>query len=251
VRVKVGEQLREIWRQATGGSGRQADVAASAAEAEAERKTLAMPAVLSPVQFPGRLLPKPTPVNLRRFAETPVVRRAINVIKDRIAAMDWQIRVRRGVRPGDVAYAERKLRALRRMLEEPNAVDSFRTLIEQVIEDALTGGYGAIEMEPTGDAERPAMLWAVDGASIRINGRWDGQGDTPRYAQALAGQLESSAVDLRDDQLMYIRMNPRSFTPFGLGPLEVAFETVNQFLCASVCGKAGCEFSGAICAVAE
>ena len=35
-----------------------------------------------------------------------------------------------------------------------------------------------------------------------------------------------------DDQLMYIRMNPRSFTPFGLGPLEVAFETVNQFLSA-------------------
>ena len=31
---------------------------------------------------------------------------------------------------------------------------------------------------------------------------------------------------------MYIRMNPRSFTPFGLGPLEVAFETINQFLAA-------------------
>jgi hypothetical protein len=42
-------------------------------------------------------LPKPTQANLRRFAETPVVRRAINVIKDRIAAMDWQVRVRRGV----------------------------------------------------------------------------------------------------------------------------------------------------------
>ena len=56
--------------------------------------------------------------------------------------------------------------------------------------------------------------------------------ETPRYAQAMPGQLESSAVELRDDQLMYIRMNPRSFTPFGLGPLEVAFETVNQFLSA-------------------
>ena len=229
--MKVSEQLREIWRQATG-SGRRAGLAASAADAEAERKTLALPAVLSPVQFPGRLLPKPTPVNLSRFAETPVVRRAINVIKDRIAAMDWQVRVRRGVRVGDVAFAEKKLRALRRMLEEPNAVDSFRTLIEQVIEDALTGGYGAIEMEPTGDAERPAMLWAVDGASIRINARWDGQADTARYAQALPGQLESSAIELRDDQLIYVRMNPRSFTPFGLGPLEVAFETVNQFLSA-------------------
>jgi HK97 family phage portal protein len=231
VRVKVAEQLRQIWRQAAG-DGRKANVAAGAAEAEAERKTLALPAILSPVQLPGRLLPKPTPINLRRFAETPVVRRAINVIKDRIAAMDWQVRVRRGVKPADVTFASRKLQALRRTLEEPNAVDSFRTLIEQVIEDALTGGYGAIEMEPTGDPERPAMLWPVDGASIRVNARWDGQAETPRYAQAMPGQLESSAVDLRDDQLIYVRMNPRSFTPFGLGPLEVAFETVNQFLSA-------------------
>ena len=68
------------------------------AEAEAARKTLALPAILSPAQFPGKHLPKPTPMNLRRFAETPLVRRAINVIKDRIAAMDWQVRVRRGVR---------------------------------------------------------------------------------------------------------------------------------------------------------
>jgi len=231
VRVKVAEQFKQIWRQVAGGpAGRGTEVAAGAAEPE--RRTLALPAILSPVQFPGRLLPKPTPANLRRFAETPVVRRAINVIKDRVAAMDWQARVRRGVRPGDVAFTERKLRALRRMLDEPNAVDSFRTLIEQVIEDALTGGYGAIEMEPTGDPERPAMLWPVDGASIRINPRWDGQPDTPRYAQALPGQLDSAAIELRDDQLMYVRMNPRSFTPFGLGPLEVAFETVNQFLSA-------------------
>ncbi|HEV2487519.1 MAG TPA: phage portal protein [Terracidiphilus sp.] len=229
MRVRVGEQLREIWRQATGQS---TDIVSGAANAEAERRTLALPSILSPVQFPGRHLPKPTPANLRRFAETPVVRRAINVIKDRISAMDWQVRVRRGVKSGDVVFASKKLQALRRMLEEPNAVDSFRSLIEQAIEDALTGGFGAIEMEPTGDEDRPAMLWAVDGASIRINGHWDGQAETPRYAQAMPGQLESSAVELLDNQLMYIRMNPRSFTPFGLGPLEVAFETVNQFLSA-------------------
>ena len=223
--MKVTEQIRAMWRQATSGGVERVGAAS-------ERRTLAMPAILSPLQYPGRLLPKPTPANLRRFAETPLVRRAINVIKDRIAAMDWQIRVRRGVDQGDVAFLPRKLRALRRTLEEPNPADSFRTLIEQAIEDALTGGFGAIEMEPTGDPERPAMLWPVDGASIRINAKWDGQEDKPRYAQALPGQLESNAVDLLDNQLMYIRLNPRSFTPFGLGPLEVAFETVNQFLSA-------------------
>ncbi len=230
--MKVGEQLREMWREVRGGRGRETRSAEIEAAAEAERRTLAMPSILSPMQYPGRSLPKPTPMNLRRFAETPVVRRAINVIKDRIAAMDWQVRVRRGVETEDVSFLPRKLRALRRVLEEPNPTDSFRTLMEQAIEDALTGGYGAIEMEPTGDAERPAMLWPVDGASIRINAKWNGEEDVPRYAQALQGQLESSAVDLLDRQLMYIRMNPRSFTPFGLGPLEVAFETVNQFLSA-------------------
>jgi HK97 family phage portal protein len=235
VRVRVGEQLKEIWRQARGSGAAQTTENSrqlAAAEAEAARKTLALPAILSPVHFPGRHLPKPTPANLRKFAETPLVRRAINVIKDRIAAMDWQVKLRRGMRPEDVAYAPRKLRALRRTLDEPNQVDSFRTLIEQAIEDTLTGGFGAIEMEPTGDSERPAMMWAVDGASIRINAKWDGSNDSPRYAQAVPGQLESSAVELLDRQLMYIRMNPRSFTPFGLGPLEVAFETMNQFLSA-------------------
>lgn len=232
MRVRVGEQLREVWRQATG-NRRRVEIASGAADAEAGRKTLALPSILSPVQLAGQHLPKPTPANLRRFAETPVVRRAINVIKDRIAAMDWQVRLRRGVTAGEVEAVNEKLRALRRMLEEPNATDSFRTLIEQAIEDALTGGFGAIEMEPTGDAERPAMLWAVDGASIRINGRWDGQPETPRYAQAVTGQFAAAdAVELLDNQLMYIRVNPRSFTPFGLGPLEVAFETVSQFLSA-------------------
>jgi HK97 family phage portal protein len=225
-RVKVGEQLRELWRQATGST------TVAAAESQAERKTLALPAILSPVQFPGQSLPKPTPVNLRRFAETPIVRRAINVIKDRVAAMDWQVRVRRGCASSNQSENVAKISALRRVLEEPNEVDSFRTLIEQVIEDALTGGYGSIEMEATGDADRPVMLWAVDGASIRINPRWDGQPDSPRYAQVAPGQMDSTGIQLRDNQLIYVRMNPRSFTPFGLGPLEVAFESVNQFLAA-------------------
>jgi HK97 family phage portal protein len=227
--VKLTTHLRAFLRN----ENKQAKLEA----AEGERKTLALPAILNPVQYPGRLLPKPTPANLRRFAETPVVRRAINVIKDRVAAMDWQIRVRRGASAtvtsasGELKGIPEKLQALRLVLEEPNPADNFRTLMEQAIEDALTGGFGAIEMEPTGDPARPAQLWPVDGASIRINGRWDGTPDMPRYAQCLPGQIDSG-VDLRDDQLMYIRMNPRSFTPFGLGPLEVAFETVNQFLAA-------------------
>lgn len=228
--MRVGKKIYEMFLQATKASESEGKMGAQSSGAT--RKTLPLPSILSPTSYPGRLLPKLTPVNLRKFAETPVVRRAINVIKDRIAAMDWQVRIRRDVQAEDVEGLQEKMKALRMVLEEPNDSDSFRTLIEQVIEDALTGGFGAIEMEASGDVLRPARMWAVDGASVRVNAKWNGDQEEPRYAQVLAGQLEAGAVRLRDDQLMYIRMNPRSFTPFGLGPLEVAFESINQLMCA-------------------
>lgn len=198
---------------------------------DVQRKTVALPSILSPFQA-QRALPKPTPANLRKFAETPLVRRAINIIKDRVASMDWQIRLKRDFTLDKVGYAARKLSILRRTLEEPNDSDSFRTLIEQVLEDALVGGFGAMEIDLTGSPERPFELWPVDGASIQINPKWDGSPNSPRYAQATALPGSAGLVPLNDDELMYVRMNPRSYTPFGLGPLEVAFETVNTFLSA-------------------
>jgi hypothetical protein len=113
-----------------------------------------LPSVLTPyrgVRSGQDALPKSTPANLRRFAETPVVRRAINLVKDKVASMDWQVRVRRGYIAEEVQDANQRLATLRRCLEEPNAADSFRVLWEQVIEDLLVGGFGAVEMETTGD----------------------------------------------------------------------------------------------------
>lgn len=198
----------------------------------AERKTKALPSILAPYQIPSRTMPKPTPANLRRFAETPVVRRAINLIKDRVASLDWQIRLKRDYRTEDVDDAKGRMRVLRHALEHPNVTDSFRTLLEQVLEDALVGGFGAVEMEMTADPERPFVLWAVDGATIQIDPKWDGSPGSIHYAQKTGLPGSSSLISLRDDELIYLRTNPRSFTPFGLGALEIAFETVNTFLSA-------------------
>ena len=226
----VRTKVKDVWQRLAG-------VEASGEATMGERKTAMLPSILSPYNPAGRAgqnpLPKPTAANLRKFAETPVVRRAINVVKDRIASMDWQVRVRRGHSDGVVQDADARMKALRRCLEEPNASDSFRVLWEQVLEDLLVGGFGAVEMEATGDPERPFHLWAVDGATIQIDAKWNGDPEKPRYAQATGRVGQESLVPLLDDELMYVRLNPRTYTPFGLGRLEVAFETVNQFLSAS------------------
>lgn len=194
----------------------------------AQRKTLAMPSIL--LQYPraaDNFLPKPTAANLRRFAETPVVRRAINTIKDRIAELEWKVIAK----DGSLASADdERIRILTENFAEPNADDSFRSLCEQVVEDIIVGGFGAIELELTGDAQRPLNLYPVDGATIRMRADWDGKPDSPRYSQLTGKVGPESRIELNDDELSYIRLNPRTHTPFGLGRLEVAFETVNAFL---------------------
>jgi HK97 family phage portal protein len=224
--VSVKDSIRNAWRRLGGVEAR------SENGPPIQRKTVALPSILSPYPSAQRALPKPTPANLRKFAETPVVRRAINLIKDRVASLDWQVRLKRDYTPEKVGYAARKATILRHTLEQPNDSDSFRTLVEQVLEDALVGGFGAIEMDLTGVVEKPFELWPVDGATIRINPKWDGRPDSPRYAQATGLAGSEALIPLNDDELIYLRMNPRTHTPFGLGPLEVAFETVNTFLSA-------------------
>ena len=224
--MNLRTQITHAWHQLT--------AAPIAAAATAARKTAALPSILTPYN-PNRsnATPKPTPANLRKFAETPIARRAINVVKDKIASMDWSVRVRRGYLAADVPDATVRLQTLRRCLEEPNASDSFRTLIEQALEDLLVGGFGAIEMEATGDAARPFQLWPVDGATIQIDVTWNGDPAAPRYAQSRGNLATQKPIPLLDDELIYLRLNPRTHTPFGLGRLEVAFETVNQFLSAN------------------
>src|SRR5580658_5618121 len=184
------------------------------------------------------LVPKPTPTNLRRLAETPVARRAINAIKDRIVGMRWRIQPRRGRSLEQLADGPRRIQVLTENFEAPNPDDSFRSLVEQVLEDVIVGGFGAIELDLVdgwtlnSTDKLPLLMWPVDGATIRIMTDWNGRPDSPRYAQLTGLYGAEGQIVLDDNELSYIRLNPRTHTPFGLGRLEVAFETINAFLSA-------------------
>jgi HK97 family phage portal protein len=231
--MRVGAKVKEMWEKVAG---------VEAGASEGERQTVSTPMGLGavPVWAPFRgggtqhALPKPTAANLRRFAETPAARRAINCIKDKIACMEWRIEARPNAGATGAGDRNERAAALTRAFDTPNDTDSFRTLIEQVIEDTLVGGFGAAEIESTGDASMPVRLYPVDGATVQVNSLWDGDVNAPRYAQ-VTGRVGTSigdggSIPLRDDQLMYVRLNPRTHTVFGLGKVEVAFESISQFL---------------------
>ncbi len=195
-----------------------------------KRRTQPLPSILSTYSPRTDALPKPTPANLRRFAETPIARKAINTIKDRIAGMHWRVQPRKGRAVEEVELGAERILALTDNLDAPNSDDSFRSFCEQVLEDVIVGGFGAIELQATGDTSRPLVMWPVDGSTIRMKADWDGQPTSPRYVQATGRYGPDGQIVLNDDELCYIRLNPRTHTPFGLGRLEVAFETINEFL---------------------
>ena len=240
--MKITEAVRGAGRRVAGVSS-----AGAGRGMEMKRRTSSLPSIFNSYGPLVEAMPKATPYNLRRFSETPIARRAINCIKDRIAGMRWRIQPRQGFSLETIPEGAERIRILTSNFESPNPDDSFRSLAEQVLEDIIVGGYGAIEVQRNAEWEegvelrsagrttafaptqaKPLVMWAVDGASIRMNTGWDGSPQSQRYLQV--NDQANSKIELDDDELIYIRLNPRTHTPFGLGRLEVAFETINSFL---------------------
>jgi len=177
-----------------------------------------------------RPLIKPTPANLRKMAKTPFARRAIRRIKDPIANLPWEI----GPKPGVKLNSElqRQIDVATACFDKPNQDDSHRSFIEQIVEDLLCVGAGSYEHEIGGDPMRPFWAWPVDAMSIEINAAWAGNDAEPRYYQTkgfgnIGGVL---GIPLLNSELVYIRMEPTTENPFGLGPLEIAFASINRKL---------------------
>ncbi len=201
---------------------------------EPQRDTIQFPALQRAGNWGAnqRLAFKPTPRNLRYFARTPYARRAINAIKNQIVNLEWDITPTKGVELN--SELERQIELASYCIEHPNSDDSARTLFEAVIEDTLCGA-GAIEIQPSGDPERPIWMWPVDGLTIQIYPGWTGARDEARYVQVIGygnflGYGGGSQIQLRDDELIYLRPNPNTATPFGVGPVEIAFNTISRIL---------------------
>jgi hypothetical protein len=90
-----------------------------------------------------------------------------------------------------------------------------------------------METQRSSDPLRPLWLYPVDGLSIQVYPGWSGKPEEARYAQSVGYGAYTGGgirVDLRDDEIIYIRPNPSTATPFGLGPLEVAFTSIARQL---------------------
>ena len=199
-----------------------------------KRETLAYPKILGMMGRGGIVSQaKPSPSNLRYFSRTPYARRAINAIKQPVATLDWSVRPKAEFAKSRSAEADAEI--LQHCLSKPNNGDSFRSLLEQAIEDALICGAGVIEQGRSNDAARPVWLWGVDATTVRPATKWDGRPQSIRYYQAIGYASDNIASDinaraLEAQDIVYMRMNPATDSPYGFGPLEIAYISVARQL---------------------
>lgn len=207
-----------------------------------QRKSWAFPFLPASIQRLSVPIMKATPYNLRRMSRTPVPRRAMNMIKGSMIAQPWAIKAIKDVDPSDGQQGqEERIRIGQSAFNHPNNDDSFQTFLEMGLEDYLTCGAFVAELRLTPDINRPFKMWTVNVESIRMFVDWtEDTPDKPRYAQMTGLKGERGAVLFYDDELMYLRDNPSNDTPFGIGCMEVAFQSVSSFLgVQDMAGRAG------------
>lgn len=207
-----------------------------------DRRSWAFPYLPEALHRLNQPILKNTPYNLRRFSETPIPRRAMNLVKNAVLSFRWQIKTTGEFKDDVSPEREQRIRVLTETLKRPNNTgESFRDLTEQMLEDFLLNGAACAEHRMTPYAQRPVKLWAVDSSTVRIFLDWtESTPDRPRYAQMTGLKGERGIVAFLSEELMYIRDNIRTATPFGLGRLEICFNSVNSFLgVQDMSGRAG------------
>jgi phage portal protein BeeE len=181
-------------------------------------------AVQYTAQDKGRVA-KPNVKLFRNWATSSEwIRGAINIRRSQVAAAEWDIVPYDQRRP----YSKRLAKDLKKFLQTPNPHNSsFRSLIEPIVEDLLVLDAGVIEKVRNLKGEL-VQLWPVDGGSIRVSALWDGSDlDEPRYFWYPDNQARAS---FKDREMVYMMLNPRSFTPIGLSPMETLKLTIEAEL---------------------
>src|ERR1017187_374029 len=176
-------------------------------------------------------LAKAVPYNARRFSRTPVPRRAMNIIKSAIISQQWEVRAKDDIPVKNEVEQKDRIRIASKMFAHPNNTDSFQSFLEMGIEDMLVWGAMCTELGPTPDPNRPLKLWQVMSDSIRVFAAWnESTTEMPHYAQMTGLKGERGAIVFYDDEMMYLKDNPSTDSPFGLGKMEVGFSMINYLL---------------------
>jgi HK97 family phage portal protein len=179
-----------------------------------------------PKGFVDRLLPVGT---LRRmYHYNPVVFSAINAIINIVVSAKWDI-VQKDKEQKVTVGQKEKIKKIKDFLYVPNKnKESFRVILEKVLKDIFIIGAGSIEKgRSDADGKTLVELFAIDAGTIKMDS--DEHGRILGYYQEIEGEgVPPVHFDSKD--LIYLILNPRSESLYGVSILEILHQTVTAYL---------------------
>lgn len=172
--------------------------------------------------------------DLKTLSESVLPSRAIRLIRNTVSSLDYGVQLKKVVRK-DKALAQQLSPTIDKVLavlDNPNTSDDdFQSFISQIVEDILCFDAGAWEY-----VEKPRYipnnkllgLEVVPGYSLAHNLKWDGDPNNPRWVQVFDDG--GTGEVFLDKDIEYLSMRKRSWTPFGLSPLEVVCDIMDAWL---------------------
>lgn len=155
---------------------------------------------------------------MRRFSVNHEVTRAcINLRKRQIAGLEWDIVATEKDQTKVDKSATLSIKEFIKNLGGRG--NGYRVFMDKFIEDLLVLDAVAEEKQKT-VGNKLLTLLPIDAATIRL--RVNESGATPEppeaaYVQVIRGQR---TAELTTDEMIYLCMNPRNDSPYGLSPLE-------------------------------
>ena len=157
---------------------------------------------------------------LRMVADqSPIVRAAINVKKRHVTHLEYK------VDGPDDTISERLLS----MLHNPFPGGTWRTLVGEILEDVLCLDAGALYIWPSVNGDLYGLL-PIDANTIwPVPNDWGILLPPPQIAfeQYIAG---AKIAELTTDDLIYLTMNPRTWSLAGMSPVESVLHAVGVML---------------------
>lgn len=186
---------------------------------------------------------------LRSLAATsPAIGLCIQTRKDQMAALDWDYAPKDKKAKG--TNFDPQIARARAFFAQPDGVTPFKTWLQVAVDEILTIDALSVYKRPTAKAAAKRTAAAakgqryqytpgdvlgyeiVDGSTFKV--LLDESGNIPRppeiaYRQIIYG-APMTAGDCSADELMYRPKNVRTWTPYGMSPIEMALLIVTADL---------------------
>lgn len=170
---------------------------------------------------------------LRDFAMYyPILRSCINYRKRQITHLDWDVAPKEVIMdPAKKKEMKARAERVKKFLQYPTGDKnvSFRTFISKVIEDLVVLDAVAIYKRKNRGGGLYGYL-PIDAATIELVVNVDGTMPQPpetAFIQKIDGKI---VAELTSEELTYRMLNPRTYTPYGLSPVESLIITVTTAL---------------------